>query len=673
MMRAVLTLALVAVSEASEVYTIGQVRSVSSNDPADGDTDSRDVTIVDNGNCFIYTSENTYGHANLSYEDWRTWKTCGVFNGQTLTHTLISDPAQPEDTDYSFPQASGDASVACLYEAKLEGESTKDIIMAVGGTFTPLTSNPDGGDRGCDVSYDGSTVVYAEEDSNEVLQAYQYNREAGTSTLMSANPGNLRAKWPRTSADGSRTVFVSQNAVHDPLLTTSSSGSTFDEAWLFRQGDDPVRIANLASQQCNRTFMYELIVADWGAEAVVAEGLSGGSSLGNGGTPCQYYASKGVTAGAGTISLGDNGASIDGNGRFVVYGANYDLSTIRGTHESKSTVSARNLFLFDASLGLTWQITKEGDESQLESFCCPAASSSKQRGACTVKNEMKGFCCWQRPCGHPTVDQRISTDGNSIVFWGDGYPDASHTNMDYDVFHYYIPTSLTTVVTRTANKNYDEQWGDVSAGGDVVAWTSDYDFETAESITGTNQIFASKLALGCSRNAEALNYIASPDVEVCCEYANVEVQPGASCHSVRLKFHGDADAMYRSVPFHSDDQDGLCSRYAAAVRADVACSLAIPSGLIEVVTDSCASWGANGIEVDVSFFSDAAEGASELLAQIADPSSRIWSGYITKTLRDEGHSAAAPCCPAGCVAASSRRKLLFASTPTCPAGCVPAA
>jgi|TARA_B110000196_G_scaffold171389_1_gene147142 hypothetical protein len=71
---------------------------------------------------------------------------------------------------------------------------------------------------------------------------------------------------------------------------------------------------------------------------------------------------------------------------------------------------------------------------------------------------MKGFCCWQRPCGHPTVAQEISTDGKSIVFWGDNFPTAGRTNTDYDVFHFHIPTSVMTSVTKTTNKNYDESY-----------------------------------------------------------------------------------------------------------------------------------------------------------------------------------------------------------------------
>ena len=159
----------VALSAASSVPTVGQIRQVSFNDPRDGDTDSRDVTITDDGNCFVYTSENIFA-TPLLFSDWRTWKTCGVFDGQTLTNTLVSDPVQEGGTDYSFPQASNDASVVCLYRSRPSPNvPRKDIIMGADGIYTPLTSVDT--DRGCDVSYDGSTVVYAEEDSDGVLQA----------------------------------------------------------------------------------------------------------------------------------------------------------------------------------------------------------------------------------------------------------------------------------------------------------------------------------------------------------------------------------------------------------------------------------------------------------------------------------------------------------------------
>ena len=292
------------------------------------------------------------------------------------------------------------------------------------------------------------------------------------------------------------------------------------------------------------------------------------------------------------------------------------------------------------------------------------------------------------------VAQQISADGKSIVFWGDGYPSANRTNLDWDVFHYHIPTSVMTGVTTTMNKDYDESYADISARGDVVAWTSDYDFTKKESITKTNQIFASKLALGCSLNSEALNYLPSPDVETCCEFeAQAQSMVGDTCHEVRLKFHGQADEMLASIPFGRGV--GFCSRYADAVRDDVACSLAIPSGHIDVTTESCASWGAGGIEVDVRFrSSDHAEAwSAQLIAQIKDPSSRIWSGYITKTMRAHASQesasgggladspvtytakSCAPDCGGGCKPATTpqraSRSLLFSALPACPPGCQP--
>lgn len=270
-------------------------------------------------------------------------------------------------------------------------------------------------------------------------------------------------------------MFVSEQKVHDPTLTSSSSGAKWDEAWVYQHSTgEAEQITALAGKMCNRTHMHELMVADWGIDALNAEGLATPSNLGNGGSTCQYYAAKGVIEGAGTIDLGDNGASISGDGRFVAFGSNYDLATIRGTHEAKSAVSTRNAFLFDSSLGLTWQLTVEGVAgsteyaNRLEAYCCPTASSSKKRGTCSRKNEMRGMCCWQRPCGHPMVAQEISSDGKSIVLWGDGFPAPNRTNYDYDVFHYHIPTSTMTGVTSTMNKDWDESYADISARGDVT-------------------------------------------------------------------------------------------------------------------------------------------------------------------------------------------------------------
>ena len=117
--------------------------------------------------------------------------------------------------------------------------------------------------------------------------------------------------------------------------------------------------------------------------------------------------------------------------------------------------------------------------------------------------------------------------------------------------------------------------------------------------------------------------------------------------------------MLAAVPFDSGGMAGFCSTYAAAVRDDVACSLGIASGAVEVTTDSCASWFGEGdddsddegevdesIEVDVRFLmSDAGAMAARLVEQIKEPGSRIWSGYITKTMRDPegGAPTVVPC------------------------------
>ena len=95
---------------------------------------------TDDGNCFVYTSENIFA-TPLLFSDFRTWKTCGVFDGQTLTNTLVSDPVQEGGTDYTFPQASNDASVVCLYRVRPSPNvPRKDIIMGAAGIYTPLTS-----------------------------------------------------------------------------------------------------------------------------------------------------------------------------------------------------------------------------------------------------------------------------------------------------------------------------------------------------------------------------------------------------------------------------------------------------------------------------------------------------------------------------------------------------
>lgn len=117
---------------------------------------------------------------------------------------------------------------------------------------------------------------------------------------------------------------------------------------------------------------------------------------------------------SGAIDVKDNPASISDDGRFVTFMAGFESATLRGTLEPPpAPVSRRNLFLYDGALGITWAVTREArmvrtplnDRFEapidIEAMCCPSASSSTQRGTCSLRNEYRQACCWQRPCFNP--------------------------------------------------------------------------------------------------------------------------------------------------------------------------------------------------------------------------------------------------------------------------------
>ena len=139
--------------------------------------------------------------------------------GQAITHTLVSNPAVPAKMEFKYAQASGDANSACFWES----EGTKDVILAAGGTFRNLTNNA-GASRTpehCDLSHDGSTTVFSQKDSDGVYRVYRYDASTDASADIS-NPASTKAAWPRTSSNGDRTVFVSEQIVHDPRRTLST-------------------------------------------------------------------------------------------------------------------------------------------------------------------------------------------------------------------------------------------------------------------------------------------------------------------------------------------------------------------------------------------------------------------------------------------------------------------
>ena len=283
---------------------------------------------------------------------------------------------------------------------------------------------------------------------------------------------------------------------------------------------------------------------------------------------------------AGSIDVKDNPASISDDGRFVTFMAGFEQATMRGTNEEYTPVSTRNLFLYDSILGITWAITNEGpiSEDKVRDKCCPSASSSFQPDTCSTRNQYRQSCCWQRPCYHAVVTNRISGDGNSIVFSSDLGPDTSQINMDWEIVHYHIPTGVKTMVTDTNDSAYDDFYPSISHDGDVVAWTSDFNPIANESITSNNQIFAAKLEMGCSRDSNATNYHASPDIEVCCEWDSLPDTTIVDCNTIELvevefSFNGDPEAMKSLVAFagnSSTDNDNWCTAYTEQVRTDVA-------------------------------------------------------------------------------------------------------
>ena len=82
---------------------------------------------------------------------------------------------------------------------------------------------------------------------------------------------------------------MSEQKTYDQTLTTSSRGFRWDEAWVYQHSTgEALQVTSLAGKMCNRTYMYELLVADFGATNLIAQGLTEPSKLGNGGSTCQF-------------------------------------------------------------------------------------------------------------------------------------------------------------------------------------------------------------------------------------------------------------------------------------------------------------------------------------------------------------------------------------------------
>jgi len=620
--------------------------------------DARDVTVVDDGKCFVYSSEAMYGDPLLSgISDWRIWKTCNIFEDDDIVNILVS-PRSDVGYKYTFSSASNGGNRVCYTN------NIPDLKTAIGFTDLEIKVIKNVTDAEtvrksawCDISADGSTIVF-ESNSNELVEGTQIEKnyqifitkDKGSSFSM-LTPAIIvdeaTSKYAQVSGDGS---LVSFHGLNIQLEGESTSSSSAYEEWLYRSSDEQLsRITDFYGNECNKTLMFELMEEMWGSENLAAEGLTL-DNLGNGQSQCQFFASKGMIPSAGVIDVRDNPSRISDDGRFVTFMASFDASTIRGTYEEESVVTSRNLFLKDTVLGMIWLITKEGPagpeyDEKLENFCCPYASSSVQRDTCTKSNEYKGRCCWQKPCGHAGVNNDISGDGTSIAYTTDRYPNVPAVNMCWEINHYHIQTGTTTYLTNTTNRDYDDFYPSISAKGNVIGWTSDFNHVTQESIVDNNQIFATKLLMGCSTDDTASNYCKNPDVEVCCEWDDGIGL--ATCNNEHyefsLHFEGNANEMMLSVPFTSastDEQQEFVNQFALQVKTDISCSLGIPKDLVYTSADvSCITDGTMIVTVAFGkssmYFSSPKTHAEKLIQQYNDPRSSLWRQYLTKTLKDD--------------------------------------
>jgi len=671
-----------ALAHASSAFEIRQVSFNDLNDPA-LDSDARDAKIYEVGengsHCFVYTSQANYDlPSTYSFDDFKIWETCGVFDGDgPMANELLRGDDTGSGTKYTFADTSGDGSKTCyIVDAPPTGNSA-ELLSRPSGSITVLqdTKLSEGkrSSRRCDLSRDGTVVVFDTDDASltnddraDGQEHVVYTQDEGNSFIRVVPDEFYSATDKKesisgvVSGDGSFVAFHSNIGYPGASLTAS-------ETYLWRESDKNIhKVTNLKGNECNKTLMFETLVDLYGIEKLTEQTLATESKLGNAAKQCNAFAAAGELSQTGTIDVKDNPASISDDGRFVTFTTNYDSATLRGTLEKPTPVSQRHLFLFDSKLGITWQLTDEGesvggmpvDEPKLEKFGCPRTSKSygggavtANRTACSERNQIRQACCWQSPLFFPVVTQRISGNGESIVYSSDLGPITdTGIQMDYEIVHYHLPTGTRTQITDTGNRDYKDFFPSISRMGGVVAWTSRFDYTTNKPITTTNQIFASKLIMGCSRDTTASNFEASPDVEVCCEFDTLNLDNNSNTAAgegteVTFVLMGDPDTLKAHVAFSDVDSDldkKWCAAYVEQVRNDVACSLAVPkeSFVIDDDASDCNNWTQDQIEVTLLLLNenpikDVSDICTEIQLQYDDTNSKLWTSYLTKTLKLE--------------------------------------
>jgi hypothetical protein len=155
--------------------------------------------------------------------------------------------------------------------------------------------------------------------------------------------------------------------------------------------------------------------------------------------------------------------------------------------------------------------------------------------------------------------------------------------------------------------------------------------------------------MGCSGSQGATNYLASPDVETCCMFDSklAPATGGASKVKMIFKLEQVPSAQVTSrPPFDTERQaEAFCGTFLSDIEQDVACALNIPSVLVKAdKTTSCGWTSSTGQAIVVNLNLHLLDAgtlpgllspnalAEALVAQHKDHNSKLWKGYLTKTL-----------------------------------------
>jgi len=644
--------------------------------PADEDREARNIRVSGDGRFFAYETDADYsksGKAEFADGVWNIWKTdmSSVIGNDNLaasayittkTHSLLSSPTKPSDKDAKYVALDYTGKRAC-FSSNVPGEESimlSEYDPAVGAHvityITNLTATPKRDAWWCDISSDGKTIVF-NSDADLIPgvpvayrsdQIYMTKDDGKSFTMVSppelATQSAFKNQGAVVSGDGNIVAF--RSTMQNPKFSESA---VRDEAYMYRVEDEKLeRITNFKPQECDVDIIYAKMVEKWTQANLTAAGVTKASRA-----SCAYAATQGWIPAAGTVGMsGGNQPKMSDDGRFVAYASNFNPANTAGTNEDyPQVVSAGNLFLYDSLLGFTWQITKEGTpgpklNADIEAFCCPGASAQSQRGRCSLALEMKGSCCWQRPCWFPALNAYVSGDGNSIGLVGDLSHDgrSKALSRDLEIFHYHVPTNTFTPVTLTDDASHDDLFPSLNYDGSIVAFTSDFDYSTGTPIIATNQVFAAKLAMGCSRDTKASNYMANPDVDVCCEYASdtLESPVGAGVNAIFYMMGEYTDMVERSVmtPPGQNKADTWCDAYKEQIRHDVACSMKLPHQYVTVSADtaSCDTYDDLGIAVTLKIITTKSTPLSVLQSRLTSKyehtGSTLWKAYLTKTMDD---------------------------------------